>query len=94
MPRHISVINFFLHVMMGMVHDEYSLLHAESILVCADPLVGGKCVYHDDVNCQPVIFRILSSVPCLCCHDLFLSREKFLFISFSYYSLVVHAYRN
>lgn len=94
MPRHISVINCFLHVMMGLVHDEYSLFLSKSILVRADFLIGAKRVYHDDGNCQPVVFRILSSVPRLCWRDMFLSPEKFLFILFSRYSLVVHAHRN
>ena len=71
MPRHIYAIIGFLHVMMGLVHDEYSLLHAESILVHADLLISGKHVYHDDVNCQSALFHILSSVPHLCCRDLF-----------------------
>ena len=66
MPCHISAINFFLHVMMGLVHDGYSLLRAELILVHVDPLVSGKRVYHDDINYQPAVFRILSSVPRLC----------------------------
>ena len=66
MPCHISAINCFLRVMMGLVHDGYSLLRAESILVRADPLIGGKHVYHDNINCQPTIFCILSSVLRLC----------------------------
>ena len=79
---------------MGLVHDEYSLLRAESILVIENRLVGDKHVYHDEVNCKPIIFHILSSVTCLCWHDLFLLWEKFIFVSFSHYSLVVHAHGN
>ena len=66
MPHHISTITCFLRVMMEVVHDEYSLLRVELILVHADLLVGGKRVYHDDVNFQLIIFHILSSVPCMC----------------------------
>ena len=92
MPRHICSITCFLCVTMGFVHDEYSLMHVESLLVYADPFVNGKCVYHDGVNCRFTIFHILSSMSRLCWHDLFLSREKFLFVSFNHYSLVIRTH--
>ena len=92
MPCHICVITCFLCVTMGFVHDEYSLVRVESLLVHANPFIGGKRVYHDDINYGSIIFRILSSVPCLCWHDLFWSCEKFLFVSFSHYSLVVRTH--
>ena len=66
MPRHICAITCFLRVMMGFVHDEYSLLRVESLLVHVDPFVSGKHVYHDDINFQSVAFHIISSVPRLC----------------------------
>ena len=48
--------------------------------------------YHDVVSYRSVVFHILSSVPCLFYHDLFWSRENFLFALFSHYSLVVHTH--
>ena len=72
-PHHIGLTTCFLHVMMGFVHDEYSLLHVESLLAHAYPFINSKRVYQDIVKWRCTVFYILSSMPCLCYHDLFWS---------------------